>query len=93
MGGVAIGDERITSSCYYHTMTRTEAIDQILSKLPVLSAAQAEALAEILASWTKPDVVEDDATRAAIAEGIAQADRGAFVSAEKTDALLGRPWK
>ena len=44
-------------------------------------------------AWTRLPVPEDDATRAAIAEGLSQADRGEFVDARKLDNLLGHPWK
>jgi predicted transcriptional regulator len=73
-------------------MTKTEAIAQIQSTLPALTAEQAEALAELAAAWTRPTPTEDDATRAAIRDGIAQADRGEFVDTAKVDALLGRAW-
>ena len=74
-------------------MTRTEAIARIQSALPALSAEQAEALAELATALTRPVSDEDDATRAAIAEGVAQADRGEFVEAGRADAVLRRPWK
>lgn len=74
-------------------MTRTEAIAQIEAKLPALTTEQAQALAELAEAWTRPTEPEDAATRAAIAEGVAQADRGEFVDPAKVDALLGRAWK
>ena len=74
-------------------MTRIEAIAQIQSALPALSTEQAQALADLAAAWTRVTPPEDDDTRAAIAEGIAQADRGNFVDPAKVDDLLGRPWK
>jgi predicted transcriptional regulator len=36
---------------------------------------------------------EDAATRAAIAEGLAQARRGEFAPAEEVEAVLKRPWR
>jgi predicted transcriptional regulator len=61
-------------------MTRTEA--RINASLPQLSDECAQALAEIAQGWTddadRP--AEDDATRAAIAEGVAQGRRGEFAS-------------
>jgi predicted transcriptional regulator len=74
-------------------MTKAEAISQIEASLPVLTTAQAQALAALAEAWTRQSPPEDDATRAAIAEGIAQADRGAFVTPDKVAGLLGRPWK
>ena len=74
-------------------MTRTEAIAQIEAKLPVLTTEQAQALAELAEAWTRVTPPEDAATLAAIAEGLAQADRGEFVDPSKVDALLGRAWK
>lgn len=74
-------------------MTRQEAIAQIQSSLSALSAEQVQALAELAAAWTRPVPPEDDATRAAIAEGLAQADRGEFADPAKVEELLGRPWK
>ena len=65
----------------------------IQSTLPALSTEQAQALAELAAAWTRVTPPEDDDTRAAIAEGIAQADRGNFVDTAKVDDLFGRPWK
>ena len=61
-------------------MTRTEAIAQIEAKLPALTTEQAKALAELAEAWTREAPPEDAETRAAIAEGLAQADRGEFVS-------------
>ena len=63
-------------------MTRTEAIATITASLPQLSDERVQALAEIALSWTD-DVdrpAEDAATRAAIAEGIAQGRRGEFAT-------------
>lgn len=61
-------------------MTRTEAIAKITATLPQLSDERVQMLANIAESWTDPGdpPAEDEATRAAIAEGIAQADRGVF---------------
>jgi predicted transcriptional regulator len=74
-------------------MTKMEAIAQIQSSLAELSAEQAQALAELAAAWSRPIAAEDDETRAAIAEGLAQARRGEFASPADVDALLSRPWK
>ena len=74
-------------------MTKTEAIDQIHSTLPALTTEQAQALAEMAAAWARLPPPEDEATLAAIAEGIAQADHGEFADPAEVDALLDRPWK
>jgi hypothetical protein len=63
-------------------MTRTEAIARIAAMLPRLSDERVQVLAEIARDWTddsaRPD--EDDATRAAIANGITQGRRGEFAT-------------
>jgi hypothetical protein len=63
-------------------MTRTEAIATITATLPRLSDERVQALAEIARSWTNDAdrPAEDDAARAAIAEGIAQGRRGEFAT-------------
>ena len=72
-------------------MTRTEAIAKIAASLPKLSDERLRTLAEIAQSWTgdaaRPP--EDDATRAAIANGIAQGRRGEFA----TDAEVVEAYK
>ena len=72
-------------------MTRTEAIAKITATLPQLSDERVQTLAEIAQSWTaeasRP--AEDDATRAAIANGIAQGRRGEFA----TDAEVAEAYK
>lgn len=73
-------------------MTKTEAIAQIEATLPVLTTEQVQALAALAEAWTRQTPDEDDATRAAIAEGVAQADRAEFVAPDKVAKLLGRPW-
>jgi len=63
-------------------MTRAEAIAKIAATLPKLSDERVQTLAEIAQSWTSDAVLpeEDDATRAAIANGIAQGRRGEFAT-------------
>lgn len=63
-------------------MTRTEAIAKITATLPKLSDERVQTLAEIAQSWTSDAArpAEDDATRAAIATGIAQGWRGEFAT-------------
>jgi predicted transcriptional regulator len=71
-------------------MTKTEAIAQIQKRLPSLSTEQVRALADLTEALSGPAVPEDDATRAAIAEGLAQADQGEFVSVEDVGAAFAR---
>lgn len=71
-------------------MTRTEAIDTIKSKLDALSTEQLAALADIADALSRDVPDEDDATRAAISEGVAQADRGEFASDAEVAALWDR---
>jgi hypothetical protein len=63
-------------------MTRTEAIAKIAATLPQLSDERLQTLAEIATSWSEDAArpAEDDAARAAIANGIAQARRGDFAT-------------
>jgi chorismate mutase len=71
-------------------MTRREAIDKIAATLPQLSDERVQTLAEIAESWADDHArpVEDDATRAAIANGIAQGRRGEFA----TDAEVAKAY-
>lgn len=71
-------------------MTRTEAVDTIKSKLDALSTEQLAALADIADALSRDVPDEDEATRAAIAEGVAQADRGEFASGADVGAALAR---
>jgi hypothetical protein len=63
-------------------MTRNEAIAKITATLTQLSDERVQTLAEITQCWTDDAArpVEDDATRAAIANGVAQGQRGEFTS-------------
>ncbi len=61
-------------------MTRTEAIHTIKTKLDKLSDEQLAALVDIADAYTRSMPDEDEATREAIAEGLAQAERGEFAS-------------
>ncbi len=71
-------------------MTRTEAIAKIAATLPKLSDERVRVLAEIALDWTGGGApLEDSATRAAIANGIAQARRGEFA----TDAEVEEAYK
>ena len=71
-------------------MTRTQAIAQIEAALPALTVEQAQALAELAEAWTRQTPPEDAATRAAIAEGLAQADRGEFATEAEVAAAFAR---
>jgi hypothetical protein len=73
-------------------MTRAEAIDKITTSLPQLSDERLQILAEITQSWSGSDAqpTEDDATRAAIAKGIAQGRRGEFASDEEVTTAYAR---
>ena len=66
-------------------MTRKEAIDSIAATLPQLSDERVQLLAEIAQGWTDDEArpTEDAATRAAIAEGIAEARRGEYATDEE----------
>jgi chorismate mutase len=71
-------------------MTRAEAIARITASLARLSDERIELLAEVAASWSDDSgPAEDDETRAAIAEGTAQADRGEFASDVEVAAAYG----
>ena len=71
-------------------MTRAEAIAKITATLPRLSDEHVQTLAEIAQGWTDDAArpAEDDATRAAIANGIAQGRRGEFA----TDAEVAKTY-
>ena len=73
-------------------MTRSEAIAKITASLPQLSDERVELLAEIAQGWTDDAArpVEDDRTRKAIAEGIAQGRRGEFATDAEVDAAYKR---
>ncbi|MEQ1710847.1 MAG: hypothetical protein ABL908_05545 [Hyphomicrobium sp.] len=71
-------------------MTRTETIDIIRSKLDALTTEQLTALADMADALARDVPVEDDATRAAIAEGVAQADRGEFATDQQVAEAFAR---
>ena len=72
-------------------MTRAEAIAKITASLARLSDERIELLAEIAAGWTDDSrPAEDDDTRAAIAEGIEQANRGDFASDDEVAEAYAR---
>lgn len=73
---------RLNELCYAGCMTRSEAIAKITASLPRLSDEHVQTLAEIAQSWTSDaaPAPEDDATRAAITNGIAQGRRGEFAT-------------
>jgi hypothetical protein len=73
-------------------MTRTEAIAKITASLPRLSDEHVQILADIAQRWTDDAAPppEDDATRAAIANGIAQARRGELAPDAEVAAAYAR---
>lgn len=71
-------------------MTRTQAIDTIEAKLDQLTNEQLFALADIAEAIARDIPDEDSATCAAIAEGLAQADRGEFVNDAEVAAAFAR---
>ena len=74
-------------------MPRADAIARIEFTLPALSAEPVQVPAEIAAAWVRDIPDEGAETRAAINEGLAQAERGDFASTVDVEAALGRPWK
>jgi len=74
-------------------MTRAETIDTIKSKLDAMTDEQLAALADMADAYTRPEPVEDEATRAAIAEGVAQSKAGERAPQHLVDELLKQPWR
>lgn len=63
----------------------TKLLEQAIAKVRTLSSDEQDALAAIMLSMTEGDAADfpvDEATRAAILEGLAQADRGEYVPDE-----------
>ena len=63
----------------------TKLIEQAIAKVRTLPTEEQDALAAALLSMTEGDAAEfpvDDATRAAIREGLAEAERGEYVPDE-----------
>lgn len=63
----------------------TELLEKAIAKVRGLPAEEQDALAAALLAMTDGDATDfpiDDATRAAIMEGLAQADRGEYVADE-----------
>lgn len=73
-------------------MTRTEALAEITAMLPRLSDERVQVLAELARDWADATVrpPEDEATRAAIAEGIEQGRRGEFATDEEVASAFAR---
>jgi hypothetical protein len=73
-------------------MTRTEAIAKITATLPQLPDECVHTLAEIVQSWTDDAarLDEDDSTRAAIANGIAQGRRRQFAGDAEVAQICAR---
>ena len=76
-------------------MTREE-ITAVLERIGTWPKERQEDLARIALQLEQQDIAlvpEDEATKAAIAEGLAQARRGEFASDEEIEAVLKRPWR
>jgi predicted transcriptional regulator len=71
-------------------VTRTETIHAIRSNLDKLSDDQLLAIADIAAAYVRAIAPEDEATKASIAEGLAQANRGEFASEEEVARAFAR---
>lgn len=70
----------------------TDLLDLAIARVRDLPASDQDAFASVLLSALKPEDVapEDDETRAAIREGLEQAERGEFASDEEIAALWKR---
>jgi predicted transcriptional regulator len=71
----------------------TKLLQEVLKKLKTLSEDEQDEAAEFLFNLVarrEGPVALDDETRAAIREGIAQADRGEFVSEEEMAAFFAQ---
>ena len=71
----------------------TELLEQAIVRVRLLPEEEQELAAEILLAFLArhlPPEPIDEETRAAIEEGIAQADRNEFVSDEEMDAFFAR---
>ncbi len=81
---------RVAPSSYHISMTKL--LDQAIAKVRSLPEADQDEAAEVLL-WTietrNAPVLLDDDTRAAIDDGLAQAQRGEFA----TDAEIAALWK
>ncbi len=71
-------------------MTRAENITRIEALLDDLTTEQLQVLVQIIDSWTRLPELEDAATRAAIAEGIAEAQCNQFASEAEVAAAFSR---
>jgi hypothetical protein len=84
---------RTPKVCECFATIKSEAIARIKATLAALTAAQAQALAELADARTPLPPAEDAGVRATIEEGLAQAERGELVEPAKVAALLDAPWK
>ena len=71
-------------------MSRSQAIATIMAKLAEFTTEQLAAFADIVDAFTEDVSVEDGATSVAIAEGVAQADRGEFAIDDQVKAAFAR---
>jgi hypothetical protein len=83
----------VRHACNVFSMTRTEAIAKITASLRHLSDERVEALAEIAQDWSEDAArpAEDDDTRLAIANGIAQGRRECATDDEVDAAAVDKP--
>ncbi len=73
-------------------MTRDE-VKTVLDRVrtwPLEQQAELARLAELIEAQTLPVQMEDDETRAAIAEGLEQARRGEFATPEEVEAAYAK---
>jgi len=80
-----------TESCYIAVMTKL--LERAIAKVRTLSEDDQDAIALAILSMADteaPEFAIDDATRAAILEGLEQARRGEFVPDEEIEALWKR---
>lgn len=71
-------------------MTRNQAIDIIMAKLDKFTTEQLAAFSDIVDAFTRDVPDEGDATSTAIAEGVAQADRGEYATDDQVKAAFAR---
>ena len=69
-----------------------DAIEKVKDLPPERQAYAAEILEQIAAASSEPFQVPND-HRAAVLEGLRQAERGEFASDDEVDAVLRKPWR
>jgi predicted transcriptional regulator len=73
-------------------MTKEEvrAVLERVQSWPLDQQAELARIAEFIEAQSQPIELEDDATKAAIAEGFAQIERGEFATDEEVEAAFAR---